>query len=386
MAHITSREQLEDWLKDKPDDWKQIIASRAGQRALPYSFVPGTPDEWVLTYSLVPFRSTLMSWSACNHADYPIRKAFDVFGDVSNMAAQEAINFDDSRAYSSIYASGHAASAVYPWSEFDQERGINDVLELWGPQNRLMGCLSNAVAYAEMAVGSHVMRSIHHDCNWLESANASDGLGSVALWKADPPYGWNEAWVSAANRLLALDPTYRVWIDWYNRRIEGHYAAFEIPDDTGRVQDKAILARLANATNEDFWDKGATYVNTTLQGWIDEARERVRPRDAPFVTDPLRQLDAAPEPIPPQNQNAIPFTASEDGKIGIDLSRNADGLRTDGDARDRHGEAIREARALLDRCRLSNSAARFVSGFENYLAAGGDTLADLAVIFDISFA
>ncbi len=296
MAHITSREQLEDWLKDKPDDWKQIIASRAGQRALPYSFVPGTPDEWVLTYSLVPFRSTLMSWSACNHADYPLRKAFDVFGEVSNMAATQATDFDDSRAYSAIYASGHAVSAMYPWSEFDKERGINDALELWGSQNRLMGCLSNAVAYAEMAVGSHVMRSIHHDCNWLEAANASDGLGSVALWKADPPYGWNEAWVSAANRLLALDPTYQVWIDWYNRRIEGHDAAFEIPDDTGLVQDKAILARLANATNEDFWDKGATYVNTTLQGWIDEARERVRqsetPDEPPPTPDAIRAIAA----------------------------------------------------------------------------------------------
>ena len=223
--------------------------------------------------------------------------------------------------------------------------------------------------------------NISADCDWLVSKHeptlASRFLTREALWPASKPAGWREVWAFVAGRLAELNQGYSVWADWYDRRLKGERAAFDIPGDSDRTEDKKILARLADATNEDFWDKGATYVNTTLQGWIDEARERVRPRDAPFVTDPLRQLDAAPEPIPPQNQNAIPFTASEDGKIGIDLSRNADGLRTDGDARDRHGEAIREARALLDRCRLSNSAARFVSGFENYLAAGGDTLADL---------
>jgi hypothetical protein len=278
MVEISSREQLRQWLHDKPTDWAQFIASRAGQRALPYSFVQGTPDKWVSTYSLVPFRSTMMSWGACNDADYPLNQAVAIFGDLSNMVAQAGINFDDSRAYSAIYASGHAVSAMIPESEFGDDLTSDDASAILIPQfdNHLMYCLSNAVAYAEMAVGSHVMRSIHHDCNWLEIANGSNGLSRVALWKVSPPYGWPEAWAAASSRLLALDPTYQVWIDWYNRRIEGHDAAFDIPGDTNRIHDKAILARLADATDEDFWGKGATYVNTTLQRWIDEARIEAR--------------------------------------------------------------------------------------------------------------
>jgi hypothetical protein len=77
--------------------------------------------------------------------------------------------------------------------------------------------------------------------------------------------------------LADIDPNYSVWIDWYERRIRGERAAFDIPGDKGRIEDKRILRRLAEATDEDFWGKGHEYVNATLKGWLDEARARVAP-------------------------------------------------------------------------------------------------------------
>ena len=35
MVEISNRQDLEKWLQDKPRDWAQVIALRAGARALP---------------------------------------------------------------------------------------------------------------------------------------------------------------------------------------------------------------------------------------------------------------------------------------------------------------------------------------------------------------
>lgn len=392
MAQITSSEELEAWLKGKPADWAQVIAARAALRVLPYAVREQVSQQWVKRYTLSLMRAVVVTWTAHSFPTHNMvmsataaRTAYsraikaaraasarfaypEIHHDLLTAAARAVDAAVDAAAFAP-----HAASDAYYTTVYAKGAIVADC-----PDSRVVaGRLTNALVAARAAASTNS----NHDCNWLTSegdpASAARRLTRERLWPAGEPEGWNEARTFMGERLTALNQGYGVWIEWYDRRVTGNRAAFDIPGDSDRTEDKKILARLADATNEDFWDKGATYVNTTLQGWIDEARERVRPRDAPFVIDPLRQLDPAPEPIPPQNQNAITFTASESGKIKIDQSRNADALRTDGDAQDRHAEAIREAKALLARCRLSNSAARFVSGFENYLSAGGNTLADL---------
>ena len=363
MGQITSREELEEWLDThNRADWAQVIAARAALRVLPYAFVSRISDHWVANYCLALFRATAISWAARNFPAHDMGKAAHAASDYA--AAASAYAAFTSAAYTASAASAAAASA-YAASTAAAAYAASTA------------AAASIAAYAAAAV----WQNLTNDCDWLERHAEPDFAARLLtrepIWPASEPDGWAEARDYAVSRLAGLDQGFDVWIDWYNRRVKGERAAFDIPGDYDRTEDKKILARLADANDEDFWGKGATHVNTTLQGWIDEARERVRPRDAPFVIDPLRQLEAAPEPVPPQNQNAITFTASEAGKIRIDARRNAAALRTDGEAQDRHAEAIREARALLTRCRLSNSAARFVSALENYLAAGGETLADL---------
>ncbi len=358
MAQITSHEELEAWLKDKPADWAQVIAARGALRVLPYPIIKDIYDEWIANYLLALIRALVISWASCNFPAHDMRSA-------ARTAADAADYVSRSSATSIIYATSAAYSVTHATYAIVEAPELLPFIASRSSAHAADAAADAAGAAARAAVWAN----IDHDCNWLtsngSSASASRRLTREPLWPVGEPEGWAEAWVSATGRLAALNQDYDVWIDWYNRRIEGYTTAFDIPGDSDRTEDKAILARLADATDEDFWDKGAAHVNTTLQGWIDDARKRV-------ALPPV-----APAPIPPQNQNAIPFSATEDGKIRIDLSRNADALRTDGDAQDRHAEAIREAKALLDRCRLSNSAARFVSGFENYLSAGGETLADL---------
>ena len=285
MAQITSRESLEEWLKNKQVDFAPVINARAALRVLPYAFGESTPDNWVTRFSLSLFRATAISWAACNFPAHDMGKGV---GFAHAEAAASARAFPASAAFSAYASAAFSASAS-------------------------TDAYAAADAHASIFSAPAAWININHDCDRLASevdrASAARRLTHAPLWPIAAPRRWEGAWASAASRLNALDESYGVWIDWYNRRIKGERAAFDIPGDDDRTEDKAILARLADATNEDFWDKGATYVNTTLQGWIDEARERVRQSETP---------DEPPSPTP----EAIRAIAAEIASPSVTLTNN----------------------------------------------------------------
>jgi hypothetical protein len=250
MAQITSREELERWFKQHDRaDFAQVIAVRAVLRELPYAFSTRVPQKTVVDVALPSFRAISISWAARN---FP---AHDMASAASASATYGSVSIRAVLYVASATASGYASIV------FDSA--------------------ASAVEYAARASAdaSAVWTNINRDCAWLvaeeDIASAACRLTREPLWPAGEPGGWREAWEYAAVRLHDFNQGYSVWIDWHNRRINGEDAAFDIPGDTDRIEDKAILARLADATDEGFWDKGATYVNTTLQNWIDEARARV---------------------------------------------------------------------------------------------------------------
>ena len=81
--------------------------------------------------------------------------------------------------------------------------------------------------------------------------------------------------------------------------------------------------------------------------------------------------------IPTQNPNAITFKPTGSGRIAIDADASIDAVRKDSEARDRHAEAIAEAKALSAACQGSNSGGRIMRLLDNYLAAAGETVEDL---------
>jgi hypothetical protein len=230
-------------------------------------------------------------------------------------------------------------------------------------------------------------QALHEDCAFLENRRLDEHpifeLATEKIWLSPPL----DRWLNNKNQLIAelilIDPNYAVWIDWYERRIRGEYAAFDIPGDKDRIEDKKILRRLAEATDEDFWGKGHEHVNATLKDWLDEARERASanlgvalPIGLASETDTAFALPPVLIKTPRQNRNAITFRTDEGGRITIDTSASVDLLRTDAEARDRHSEAASEAQAVLDRCRGNNAAARLTLRMENYLAAIGIAIED----------
>ncbi len=283
---IDSREKLREWLEGRPAGDAQVIAASAALQVLPYVFNRPEVDNWFAKYTITLFRAVALSWTVCNFPSRDMAKAAQYAANATAFAAVDAI----------LYVSTYAAHAASTAAEYAAGYGVG-----YDPADNAASAI-NAATYGE--ADEAFWNNLSANCNWLDKSadpvNDARRLTRKVLWPRGAPKDWNKTWDDAKARLHALDPTYQVWIDWYDRRIIGNDAAFDIPGDTNRIEDKKILVRLADATDEDFWDKGATYVNTTLQRWIDEARARVAPlpeQDSAAITYGVNdrgQLDRLP--------------------------------------------------------------------------------------------
>lgn len=359
---ITSREELEEWLKDKPTEWAQVIAARAALRALPYAFARNVGYNWDAVLSLSLIRASAISWGYSNFPTYTMATAANdaIFAAQAANAAVNASHGSNSAniTNAAAYAVNSAANAAIAAHASNATNAANAAARA-----------ANAASYAARAADapfpaiSIIWANINHDCDQLASdsylSSAARRLTHEPLWPHSEPADCYDTWAYATARLSALNISYGVWIDWYNRRIEGHDAAFDIPGDYDRSEDNAILACLADATNADFWGKGATYVNTTLQSWIDEARERAA----------ANIVDAEPEP---QNSDVISFRRIDSGQFDPDFETGVGELLTDQAACDRHLAFVTTAGEALSLCGGHNQISHVADHLKIVIEAAGD--------------
>jgi hypothetical protein len=143
-------------------------------------------------------------------------------------------------------------------------------------------------SFSGEVAGSALWANLSVDCEWLDDSagqtDAAPRLNRKKLWVVHPPHGWADAWDFARERLLGIGIHQQVWIDWYDRRVSGDGWAF-----TSNIsEDNKILIKIANSGEDEFWGKGAAYVGTTIQGWVDEAQAQQVP--APREDDTLEFL------------------------------------------------------------------------------------------------
>jgi hypothetical protein len=311
-ADITSKNELGDWLNDKPADWAQVIALRAAMRALPYISISGI--LWTSKFALLPFGALITSWMQIVYPSDFIRT------DASRANGRFGGIFFDSEGYNreripslSANSSYHSADAQSRSMHLvtDCLKAVEQASEVfWSVFIKVgrsagMGDWNFQLFWNSIAIDAH---RLEH----LNSQTASKEVARETLWKQSAP-SWTEVCDQLYDQLTAIDPNYSVWIDWYERRIRGERAAFDIPGDKRRVEDKKILRRLAEATDEDFWSKGHEYVNATLKGWLDEARARVAPPplgDQQPEAENLREIE-----VPPPVSGATAYGLNGEGKL-----------------------------------------------------------------------
>ena len=222
MFEITSRNELREWLKDKPRECAQVVAARAALRVLPYAFQHSIAHDWIAKFALALFRANAISWAARNFPAHDMSDAAIRATDAATPAARTGIS----------HAAHAAANAAYA-------------------AHSAIGTASAAAnaAYAASRGNSRdaAWNNISVDCEWLDTA--SDRATAALRLTREPlrlraaPKRWQSDWGTATARVLRLDPSYQVWIDWYNRRIKGEDAAFDIPGDINRTEDKGILIK-----------------------------------------------------------------------------------------------------------------------------------------------
>ncbi|MEL6485557.1 MAG: hypothetical protein AAFQ13_00235 [Pseudomonadota bacterium] len=261
MVDVSNPEELRDWLEDKPIEWSQVIAARAALRAIPYAVARSARDD-ASRLPLAVFRATAISWAARNDPAHDMVAAASAAASAAARAAASAANAADAAA--NIANTAYAANAA-----------------------------ANTANIANTANTAAFCRAVSADCNWLaaqsDAARAPRALSNRSLWQGKPPPVWGVDWAAAAGTLEHFDPNYSFWTDWFERRIRGERSAFDIPGDKRRKEDKWLLRQIADARDEDFWDKGkgAEYVNGRLTEWLEDARKRA-----------AKNLDKPPPPGP----------------------------------------------------------------------------------------
>jgi hypothetical protein len=283
---IDSREKMEAWLKGRSAEHAQAVATRAALRVLPSAFDIKRAAQPSNGLALALFRATSISWAARNFpAHASTDAAFAAYSAAQNAARNAANAAARASASAAAYAAAHAA--------------------VYAADAAYAAYVAVYAADATDAAAS-LWNNLSADCDWLEKSTDpvtdTRRLTHEPLWPRGAPEGWHAAWDNGKARLLALDSSWQVWTDWYDRRISGNRAAFDIPGDTNRIEDKKILVSLADATDDNFWGKGYLHVNTTLGRWLAEARART----APLV---------APDEPPEQDPAAIGYGVNDRGQL-----------------------------------------------------------------------
>jgi hypothetical protein len=284
-ADQTSRQQLITAIVGKPDTWAQIIAVRSALRAVPN--LVNAYDKWLADYALVTFRTLLVSWAACRYQRLDLRNAARfAAGQAANAANVIFHHSTDSDDDMSVHghavrtkarsAAAAAESAAYAGHSISKTMLVDTAAD----------ASTISAAYADDP--RIIWNQVDLDCQNLSSGRdwttSSVFLSTMPIWFQQVPEKWAFDWRELRAVLSRINPDFDVWTDWSERRFAGQATAFEIPGDSARIEDTAILRKLAEQTDEDFWGKGHEYVNATLKGWLDEARERVRPTE-PEVHD-----------------------------------------------------------------------------------------------------
>jgi hypothetical protein len=229
--------------------------------------------------------------------------------------------------------------------------------------------LASRDAAAEAISTLDAWEAVSSDCRWLEAQSdqklAAFHLNALALWQIDQPKAWQSKWRKAVQRLVEIYPHYKVWVNWYKLRLSGAKNAFYVASDSSDVGNEKILSRLAQASDLEFWGKGSTYVNTTLQEWIDEARANAAKLESP------PKLLGAINPDP-QDTRSPQFGLDPTGRIAIKGDVGADQLRSDPQSLSRHARALLMAQKLGEALRSHNNAGYVTEMVGGYVAAMGD--------------
>jgi hypothetical protein len=266
LAEIKNSDQLRAWLRTRPHGVSVAFAARVALRALP---VVQTAERAGWGFVLTVFRATAVSWTA---AKYPAQTTDTIAAAAAAAASNAAESFaypDEyaTAAYDDAVAGANAANAASDAARA-ADHAANAASEAANAAD-----LSAAAARIILVTSAALWSAISKDVTRVEEGAAAADIAGLPLWLRGQPDQLQASWLALKASLVAAKLDWKVWIDWYEDRLEGRVREEERELAYVRIE-------------EGLWKKGPAIVNA-------EIKRRIEPR----VSAPRTGVSGSRRPV-----------------------------------------------------------------------------------------
>jgi hypothetical protein len=276
-------ERLKAWLKGRPREVAQAVATRAALRVFP--MVGGGVAAMRLDG---PLR---------------IRLLFRAFGCllVSSVAAVGNATEDTRRAAAAAADAGYTAAATY-----DNAAAFAAAAAAAAYTSDVGYAAAYATAdavYAADADPVSVWRAVEADCRQFDVGKSVAEVMLLPIWHGETPDWARAAWRETTESPELRDAGFAPWLRWYEAA-----AAFDAPETEDYFGPE--LAHKIALQPEEWWDRGAEAVNADIAEWLaplkaDEMRQSPAARRFGAVDGRIDLLPADPQPLNPKTAEIL---------------------------------------------------------------------------------
>lgn len=259
MVEISSPDDLNVWLRDRPVEWSTVIARRLALRGLPIfnSSRKQTKTRSVLLnrFFIATVRSLLVSEVMHLANDAKVIHA-------ANSSA-ERVDFILHRTYNADGEFFRKSTAVYI------TRAANDALYAVLTKGLNKCFLATRATSATLsATKVDFNKPLNSDIQWLEEHKNKNEIFTkfltLPLW-IGTNFLWSD-WLEFKAHLIGQNFNWKFWIDWYQSKLDGTLH----PGLTQSQQDN-LYYQIATLPNE-LWEDGADAVNQRIAELLKEIK------------------------------------------------------------------------------------------------------------------
>lgn len=269
MPEIKDEESLRAWLETRPPEDARIISARASLRALPGAASLFQFEKIKRPYDIILpiFRAAAAGNSAAIWVR--MRPRLLEASEASALSAHSASNSFASAhsARSAARSASNAAHSATGSADITYAATTSAAFSVAAASEAALNLSTSNSPDAKLAVWA----ALDKDADRLEQGMAHLTLAVQPLWPDTPPEGLAQAWPTLRARLLEADPTWQVWTDWYQDRLDGK------PINEALEIEKALIP-------DEDWDTGPAHVNAIIAELIAKHVPRL-PESAPTPTD-----------------------------------------------------------------------------------------------------
>ncbi len=278
---ISSRQELRDWLESLPPEQRRevavAIAARAALRVVPLVETDGS--EWHIydarRFQSLTFNVFCVAASARVAAQYPTHaNELRAYADSAAAAARAAADAAD--------AANATASAFYGYADSAADSANYAAVAAHAAATARASHPSR-IAGDAINAATTIFAVVSNDANFIALGGAANVLASEPLWPDGAPR-WAGYYWKHLQDALPRKGDWQVWIDWYNRRLEGVSDPEEVELLFATVPDKERTA-------------GPAAANKGIKRRLEELQKKDSPPSSPEPAPPPQPIENLPSPF-----------------------------------------------------------------------------------------